>query len=272
MERTNNIFLWLGAMLVSILLFSCKSEFEKIRTGGDTATMYEAGMKYYDAGEYLKAQTLFEQIISAYRGRKEAEQLFFKYAYTHYYLEQYILSAYYFKNFSETFSNSDYREEAMFMSAFSNYQLSPSFRLDQSNTTTAIDEFQLFVNTFPRSERVEECNRLIDQLRSKLEIKAIAQAQLYYDMQQYRAAVESFGMVLQDYPESKDAQNIAYKQVLAEHKLAKNSVYSKKAERFEKTVELADRFLNRYPESDFFQKVRDIKFDSNEELKSLIDG
>ena len=65
-----------------------------------------------------------------------------------------------FKNFSNTFPNSEYREESDFMTAYSNYQLSPTFRLDQTYTIKAIEGFQLFANTYPDSKRVEECNRL----------------------------------------------------------------------------------------------------------------
>ena len=148
---------------MSLLLSACKSEFEKIRSSGEVDRIYTKALEYYDQEEYQKAQSLFELIISSYRGKKEAEEIYFKYAYTYYYLEQYILASYYFKNFSNTYGASDLREEADFMSAYSNYQLSPTFRLDQSYSASAIEGFQLFVNTYPNSSRVEECNRLIDE-------------------------------------------------------------------------------------------------------------
>lgn len=258
--------------LLFISLAACKSEFERIRTGGDTERIYAAGMDYYEQGDYLKAQTLFELIISAYRGKKQSEDLFFKYAYTHYYLEQYILAAYYFKTFSETFTNSEKREEALFMSAYSNYELSPTFRLDQEYTETAIDQFQIFVNTYPNSPRVEECNKLIDELRQKLEKKAIARAELYYNMGRYRAAVQAYTLALQDYPETADAEEIRYKMTKAEYRLAENSIYSKKRERYETTLELANTFLLRYPRSEYKDEVRRFKEISEQEIKSLSNG
>lgn len=262
----------ISCFALMFMLGSCKSEFERIRTGGDTERIYSAGMDYYEKGEYLKAQTLFELIISTYRGKKEAEDLFFKYAYTHYYQEQYILAAYYFKSFAETFTNSEKREDALFMSAYSNYQLSPSFRLDQEYTTTAIDQFQIFVNTYPNSPRVEECNQLIDELREKLEKKAVARAQLYYDMGRYKAAVQAYTLTLQDYPESDEAEDIRYKMAKAEFKLAENSIYSKKRERYETTLELANTFLLRYPKSEYRDEVRKFKEISEQQIKSIING
>jgi outer membrane protein assembly factor BamD len=234
--------------------------------------MYKAGMKYYEEGEYLKAQTLFEQIVSAFKGKEEAEELYFKYAYTYFHLEQYILASYYFKNFSNTFGRSPFREEAMYMSAYSNYLLSPNFRLDQSYSIQAIDEFQTFVNTYPNSEKVQRCNDLIDELRKKLERKAIARADLYYDMSRYQAAVKSYEIVLQDYPETKEAEEIRYKMARAEYQLAKNSVYSKRKERYTATLELVDQFLKKYPNSSYIADVKKFQTKSQEQLKTLIDG
>ena len=139
---------------MSLLLSACKSEFEKIRSSGDVSRIYTKALEYYEQQEYQRAQSLFELIISSYRGKKESEEIYYKYAYTYYHLGQYILASYYFKNFSNTYGASSLREEADFMSAYSNYQLSPTFRLDQTYTNQAIDGFQLFVNTYPNSSRV----------------------------------------------------------------------------------------------------------------------
>ncbi|MCY7328108.1 MAG: outer membrane protein assembly factor BamD, partial [Saprospiraceae bacterium] len=170
----------LGLLLVSGLMLtaSCKSSYEKIRTSGDADLLLKTAFDYYEKVQYQRAQTLFELVLTNVRGKAEAEKANFQYAYTHYYLKQYVLAAYYFKNFANTFTNSPYREEAAFMSAYSNYQQSPTYRLDQSDSQKAIEEFQVFVNLFPESKRVEECNRLIDELRRKLEHKAFAEGEL----------------------------------------------------------------------------------------------
>jgi hypothetical protein len=39
-------------------------------------------MDYYEDEEYQKAQTLLELIISSYRGKKEAEEIYYKYSFT----------------------------------------------------------------------------------------------------------------------------------------------------------------------------------------------
>lgn len=250
-------------------LSSCKSEFEKIRASGDADKIYKEAYKYYEEGEYLKAQTLFELIIGGLRGKVEAEKVYFYYAYTHYYLKKYVSSAYYFKNFSTTFPNSEFREEADYMVGFSNYELSPNFRLDQSYSAKAIDAFQLFVNTYPQSERVEKCNLLIDELRRKLERKAYDEGQLYFDLRQYQAATASFENLLRDYPETTNAENIRFMMAKACFLLAKNSIYEKRSERYEQALKYADIFIEKYPGSGFSGEIRSIKSTAVSQINKL---
>ena len=254
---------------MSLLLSACKSEFEKIRSSGDVSRIYTKALEYYDQEEYQKAQSLFELIISSYRGKKEAEEIYFKYAYTYYNLEQYILASYYFKNFSNTYGASDLREEADFMSAYSNYKLSPTFRLDQSYSASAIEGFQLFVNTYPNSSRVEECNRLIDELRNKLERKAYDSAKLYFDLREYQAAIQSFDNVLKDFPDTENAETIRYMIIRSAYQLAKNSFVDKQKERYEEARDRASEFLVRFPDSRYNKEVNTIYNQSRESLNKL---
>ncbi|NNE28737.1 MAG: outer membrane protein assembly factor BamD [Saprospiraceae bacterium] len=254
---------------ILILLSGCRSEFEKIRASGDTELVVENALKYYEAEEYLRAQTLMELVINSVRGLSESEEIYFKYAYTHYNLNNYVLAAYYFKNFRSTFPNSEYREEADFMEAYSYFKQSPSFRLDQTNSRAAIEGFQLFANTYPNSSRVEECNTLIDRLRRKLEQKAFDQAVLYYDLKQYQSATHAFENLLKDFPESPDVERVRYLMAKASYLLAENSVFRKKAERYEEAIDYATNFSGRYDSSKFLKEINDILEDSDKKLKSL---
>ena len=258
----------LGAFL--LLTFSCKSEFEKLRASADADLLYKKAFEYYEAEDYAKAQTLFELVINGLRGKTEAEKVYFYYAYTHFHLQKYLLGAYYFKNFSNTFPNSDFREEADFMTAFSNYQLSPTFRLEQAYTEKAIEGFQLFVNTFPTSERVPQCNQLIDEMRKKMERKAYANAELYFDLKQYQSATRTFENMLKDFPETKNVENIRYMITRASFLLAENSIYEKKEERFRNALDYSVAFADRYPESNYSKEIKSIINKSNNQLKSFV--
>ena len=266
----NRIFSILVLGLVILFGSGCKSEFEKLRATGDAETLRTKAFEYYEKKDYVKAQMLFELIINNLRGKVQAEKVYFYYANTHYFQKKYILASYYYKNFSNTFPNSEYREEADFMSAYSNYELSPKYRLDQTYTDKAIEEFQLFANTYPNSERVNQCNLLIDQMRQKLERKAVAEAELYYNLKQYQSALHTFDNVLKDYPDTKEAEKIRYLAIKASSQLAHHSVYEKQADRYEETLKRSDAFLKKYPNSKHSKEVIAINENSKNKLNFIL--
>lgn len=271
MKKTNLIYY---AIIVLGLVFAtgCKSEFEKLRASSDTDKVYKAAMEFYEKKEWLKAQTLFETVRANLRGKNELEQVFFNYAYTHYHLGNYTLAAYYFEQFSQTFANSQSREESDYMIAFSNYQLSPSFRLDQGNSLKAIDAFQYFVNTYPKSSRVDDCNKLIDGLRNKMEVKAFSQGQLYFDLKQYQAAIQSFENLLKDFPETKESEKVKYMIIRSNYLLAQNSIVDKKEERFQLVVDKSNSFLVKFPESSYNKEINDLLNNSIRNINIVQNG
>ncbi|MBL7796536.1 MAG: outer membrane protein assembly factor BamD [Saprospiraceae bacterium] len=258
-------------MLVGVLFLAgaCKSEFERVRVSGDAELVLKKAFEYYDKGEYQRSQTLFDLVLNSIRGGKDAEKAYFQYAYTYYHLRQYVLAAYYFKNFSNTFTTSPFREEAAYMSAYSNYLMSPTFRLDQGSSRQAIDEFQLFANLFPQSQRMAECNKMIDVLRRKLEQKAFAEGELYYNLRQYQSSVLSFDNLLRDYPESPDAERVRYLIAKSAFLLSENSILEKKFDRYNEAIIRCDDFLLKYPSGKYSKEIKQIRREAEQTLKNL---
>jgi outer membrane protein assembly factor BamD len=239
-------------------IVGCSSEFEKIRTSNSPELILKNAYRYFQDEDYYRAQSLFEESIQYYRGQKEAEEIYYNLAYTHYHLGEFVLASYYFDNFSKTFYNSDKKDEAEFMSAYSNYRMSPNYKLDQSYTKKAIEGFQTFINTHPQSERVVECNELIDEMREKLERKSFEQGLLYNRIGQYQAALASFDNMLKDFPETKRAEEARFMMLKSEYILAEKSIYEKKEERFLEATKLYDTFIKKHPKSKFKKEALEI--------------
>ncbi len=255
--------------LILMSFFSCKNEFEKIRTSGDVDKIYKKGVQLYDKGEYSKAQSLFELVLSNFRGKEEAEQLYYKYAYTHFYLNNYLLSAYYFKSASNIFQTGSNKEECDFMAAFSNYKLSPDYKLDQTETLKAIDGFQAFINIYPESERVVECNNLIDELRKKMAHKEDEQAKLYFNIKQYQSAINSYNNLLNDYPDITDREQLRFMIIRSYYLWAENSFATKQADRFKLMLAKYEEFVNKYPKSKYLRNAREFAKSAKLKLKEL---
>jgi len=71
----------------------------------------------YDKGKYDKALRLFEQIAPSFKGKPQAEKLFYMYAQAYYKTKQYYLAGYQFENFSSSYPRSEKQEETSFLGA-----------------------------------------------------------------------------------------------------------------------------------------------------------
>ena len=127
--------------------------------------------------------------------------------------------------------------------------------LDQSDTYTAIKEFQNFVDIFPNSPKVADANGKIDTLRMKLEEKEYDICRLYFKMDEYQAAITSYEAYLKDYPNSKHREEILNNMVITYYRYAENSVKSKQRERYEMSLEKFNTLCYVYPESEYIEKL-----------------
>src|ERR1700761_599801 len=228
----------ISALLIVLILAvgSCKSKFEKLKASNDYAKKYKEAIRLYNKRDYSKALELFETLVQRYRGQSQAEDLYYYYAYTNYKLRDYTSASYHFKTFADTYPTSTRAEECRFMSAYCHYLDSPIYSLDQENTLKAIEALQLFINLYPKSERVAEASKLIQNLRDKLEQKAYENAKLYLTISDYQAAVISFGNVLRDYPDTKYAEEMNFLTIKAQYLYAYHSSVYKQEERYNQAI------------------------------------
>ncbi|MFM7217477.1 MAG: outer membrane protein assembly factor BamD [Bacteroidota bacterium] len=225
------------------------SEYNRVSKGNNLDAKLELAIKLYQKGDYFKALPLLEELMVVYRGTKKAEQSLYYYAYTNYKIGDYSSAAFDFENFVKTFPNSEYTEECAYMQAYCYYEDSPNYSLDQTNTYKAIGQLQLFIDRFPLSSRVEESNKLIDQLESKLEQKFYSNAKMYFDMEDYKAAVTAFRNLLNDFPMSPHREISMFLMAEAQYRLAMNSVEEKKLVRMNEALAFYGEFIMTFPES-----------------------
>ena len=257
-------------LLTTLLIFSgCKSSFEKLRLSSDKDLKLRKAFEFYESGEYQKAQYLLEDLIGQVRMTADAEKVYYYYAYTHYHLKNFTFSSYYFQKFSETYPTGQYAEDALFRSADSYFQLSPNYRLTQEDTESAIEGLQLFINTYPFSEKVVECNKRIDELRKKLEEKALDTAKGYYKRKNYQAAEHSFKNLLIDFPDSDAVEDIRFLIIKSLYKYAQQSVLSKQVERYTACSVACAQFNNKIPESKYLKEIETIKLTADYKIKKI---
>ncbi|TCD07157.1 outer membrane protein assembly factor BamD [Pedobacter frigidisoli] len=245
----------------------CKSSFEKLRASNDVAKKYQEALRLYNKRDYSKALVLFEDLSQKYRGRAEAEDLNYYYAYTLYRLSDYTTARYQFKSFADTYPASKNAEEARYMGAYCFYLESPAFSLDQENTYKAIDALQLFINLYPTSDRAAAAGKYIADLRGKLEDKAFENAKMYLttgpsNVDNYRAAVIALKNAQRDYPDIKYAEEMDFLMIKAQYLYAKNSYVIRQEDRYNEAIELYTEFTENHPDSKFAKDAKQLKADA----------
>lgn len=259
-------------IVLGMVLGSC-SQYQKLLKSTDYELKYNKAMEYYQAEDYTRAATLFEELMGIYRGSDKAEILTYSYANALYELKDYMMAAHYFQQLVKTYSASDYIEESQFMSAFCKYKLSPKPRLDQTYTNESISEFQLFINMFPNSGRVPEATRLMDEMRDKLVYKSYLNAKLYFDLGTYRgnnylSAVIASQNSLREFPDTKYREELSFLILEAKHIQAMKSIEEKQEDRARDAVDEYYSFINEFPDSKYMKKAEQIYKESSALIKN----
>jgi outer membrane protein assembly factor BamD len=212
---------------------------------------------------------LYEELLTVFKGTKNFEIIYYKYAFSFYNQNNYLAASYHFKNFSDLFPKSPKSEECEYLNSLCLYKLSPDYSLDQSNTVKAIGEMQSFVNTHPESKRVKDANKAIDESRAKLEQKDLYGAELYFKIKQYKAAAVSFEQIIRKYPDSKQSDYYHYMIARSFYKYALNSIPEKQEERLQTVIADYKDFVEKFPKSQYRSEMEKINSLSLQSLKKI---
>lgn len=255
-------------ILASFFILSC-TNINKVLKSKDPVYKLRMAEQYYAKKKYIYAQQIYEDVMPYYRGKPEFEDIYYKYAYAAFYLEDYLSAENLFKTYLEAFPNSARAEEMDYMRAYTYYKQSPKPELDQTNTIKAIGLMQTFINQHPGSARIAEATAIIDEGRKKLEIKDAKAAHLYYDLSQFRAAAVSYSTLLDTYPDSQRSDEYLYMSIKSYYRFAELSVQEKKGERYEKVIEECNTFMDRFPASNYAKEVQQFLSLSQNHLKNI---
>lgn len=251
--------------LIFLLLSSCHST-EKILKSKDVSYQLTKANEYYDAGKWFKANEVYQALIPVFRGTKNYEELVYRYCYTFYNMKEYLSASYQFKNFISAFPNSKRADECEFMYATSMYKQSPRFPMDQTVTEKAIAVLQSYIDGHPNSPNLIKANSYIDICKEKLEKKASARAELYFDMQDYKAATVAYQSVIQAYPASKSGDFYLFMRQRSFFQYASASVLSKQLERFQESLDMFDQLKEYYPNSEYMSDALALKSEAQNKI------
>ena len=252
-----------------MMVFLSCSNYNKLLKSTDNEYKYNAAMMYYKQKDYNRALQLFDMLQSAYRGKPHGEEIAYYTAECYYQMKDYNIASHYYKRYAVNYPFAKNVEPALFRSACCYYLESPNISLDQTDSYTAISEFQSFIDLYPHSTLVDSANQLIDTLRYKIVEKDFNTCMLYYKMEEFQAAITSFENFIKENPNTKHKEEIINYMVLTYYKYAEKSVEEKQRERYELALEKYNTLMYVYPDSKYITELKPVVDEIELELTNI---
>jgi outer membrane protein assembly factor BamD len=256
-------------LFLLVALFGSCDNYKKVQQSTNYDYKYEMAQKYYEKQDYEKASELFKELLQAFRGTSKTENIYFYWVYCDYYLEDYLTAAYQFRHFVQSFPRSEHAEEMQYMIGVCYTKFSPDYTLDQEYTLKAIDEFQLFLEKYPKGKYSEQANTKVDELQYKLEKKSFETAKLYFNIGEYRSSVVAGDNFCKEFPDSKHTEEMRYMMAIATYDYAEKSIEEKQIERFRQVAVYVDKFTKSHPKSLKLPELQKLKQKSEEKINHL---
>lgn len=259
------------SFLIILITFTSCSEYQKALKSEDLVLKSKVAEQKYNEGKYKKALRLYEQVAPAFKGKPNAERVYYFYSKSYYETKQYYLAGYQFENFVASYPKSEKREEAAFLAAECYYRLSPVYSLDQTDTEKALGKLQKFIDTYPNSEYLSKANEYVKELNEKIEKKAFETAKQYHLLADYRyeynVALKALENFILDYPGTPYKEEAMFYRLDSAYKMAINSVPQKKEERLNYAKTTYNSLIKFKSDTEFKERADEILASINKELQ-----
>jgi outer membrane protein assembly factor BamD len=242
-----NIILCIGISILMLSIWGCSSE--EVTKQMTAEQHYQIGMSKFKSEDYLEAIDEFKIVGLQYQGTRVADAAQFYMGECHFFREEYVLAAYEYDVLIRTMPSSPYVSRARFQRATCYYNMSPKSLLDQDYSKKAVDEYQAYLDYFPKDTLVHVAEDRINELNAKAAKKEYENGITYMHLEYYRAAAFYFDMVLEKYHDTP----------LAEPAQLKKAEAMMNRKKFPEAQKELDKFLSKYPHSELLADAEKIK-------------
>jgi len=259
-------------LFIAIALQSC-NEYQKVLKNEDVKPKYDLAEKFYEEGDFKRANRLYEQIAPKYIGKPQGERVMYFLANTYFQNKDYNMAGYQFERFIKSYPKSDKVVEASFNGAKCYFELSPVHSLDQTDTDKALVKLQNFINTYPDSEYFDEANVMAQELTTKKQRKSFEILKQYnklgeFNLDMLKSAIAASENFVADNPGSIYREDAFFIKLQALTHLAMNSFEVLQKERLAEAKAAHALLKKQFPETKYEKEASKLleKIDKQIEL------
>lgn len=240
-------------LLAMVVLTSC-GDYQKLLKSRDPEEKYQAALQYFNQKQYVKAQTLLDDVTSYYKGTERSEDVLAYLARCYMGQKQYESATSYYQAYTRNYPKGKYAPEAYYQIGHCQYLDSPDARLDQEITKKAIEAFEVFVELYPESPYAAQAYKEMDELYDKLALKELKSAELYYHLGSYLGnnylSCEIVAKnALKKYPSNKYQEEFSWYVLIAKYQQMVNSIEELKLDRAREAQDEYYNFVTEFPNS-----------------------
>ena len=240
-------------LLLTVLLTGC-GEYQRLLKSRDPEEKYQAALYYFNNKQYVKSQTLLDDVASYYKGTERSEDVLAYLARSYMGQKNYPSATDYYQAYVRNYPKGKYAAEAHFQVGHCQYIESPDARLDQDITHKAIEAYQKFVELFPESPYAEQAYSEMSELYDKLAHKEYLSAKLYYNLgtylgNNYLSCEIVSKNALKNYPSNKHQEDFSWLILQSKYQQMVNSFEDKMQDRARDAQDEYYNFITEYPSS-----------------------
>lgn len=262
----------LGYILLLALMLTGCGEYQQLLKSKDANEKYEGALRYFNEGQYVRAQTLLDEVTVYYKGTERSEDIVCYLARCYMGNKDYTTASEYYEAYIRNYPKGKYIAEARFQVGHCYYLDAPDARLDQAETRKGIQWLSEFVEIFPDNAYAPQAYREIEELYDRLAQKEYLSAKLYFDLgtylgNNYQSAEIVARNAIKKYPGNSYTEELCWIILQAKYQQMVNSVEEKKAERARNTEDEYYNFITDFPDSKHRQQAEKIKKDVDKVLR-----
>ncbi len=240
-------------LLLTVVLTSC-GEYQKVLKSRDPEEKYQAALRYFNDKQYVKSQTLLDDVTAYYKGTERSEDILAYLARCYMGQKSYESATDYYQAYIRNYPKGKYATEAYFQVGHCLYLDAPDARLDQTTTEHAIEAFGRFVELYPESPYATQAYKEMSELYDRLALKELRSAELYYNLgtylgNNYLSCEIVCKNALKNYPSNRYQERFSWLILQSKYQQMVNSFEEKKLERAREAQDEYYNFITEYPDS-----------------------
>lgn len=240
-----------SSLKLPVLLFICVSLLAGCTTVKKKDTLSAdqliiQGKEHIKKKDYDKAETSFKQVLEDYPDSKERVPALMLLANTLFLDHEYEESKFHYKKFIELYPAKIYVDRAYFFKAMCNFRLMEIATRDQTSTHAALEDFEEFIEKFPKSSFYPKAVKKREETLQILAQSVFEIGKFYYRTGAYQSAILRLENLMETYPNHGFVDEAIF--------LIAESYFNE--ENYSKAKDAYRHLLEKYPKSNFSKEAR----------------